>query len=372
MVRKALVVLAIFFAAAAAAPPLRPYETPYYVIHTDLPPEGAAEAVVRMTRLSEVLRRQTRELGFTGRIERRLPFYLYARREDYLATGAPPESAGAFLGDQLVASADDGRGNPAWHVVQHEAFHQFAAATQGAEFPGWLNEGLGEYFGEALFTGDGYVTGLVPAWRLERVKKSIADGKFRPLEALVARSQEEWNATRSLTDYDQAWSLVQFLTHAEGGKFRGALVRYVAALAAGRPPDVAWVLSFPDAKELEARWRADWERMPAGGTVDLEIDGAVATVTGFVARAAAKGRAAGSVELLVGAAREGKLEQPEGDWLPPGLLFRALGRVPKDATWALRRGADRGKVVLKLPGGSTVTGEYSVAGGRVRDVRVTR
>src|SRR5215207_7370510 len=164
--------------AASRPPELRRYDTPYYVIHTDLPDEGAAEAVARMTPLATGLRNRTRALGFAGRIDTRLPFYLYARREDYLATGAPPQTAGAFLGDRLIAAAVDDRGSTTWHVVQHEAFHQFAAAAPGTELPAWLNEGLGEYFGEALFTGDGYVCGVVPEWRLKRVKQSLEGKAF--------------------------------------------------------------------------------------------------------------------------------------------------------------------------------------------------
>src|SRR5215207_240110 len=118
--------------AAPDAPRLRRYDTPYYVVHTDLPPEGAVEAVVRMTKLGDELRRRTRDLGFRGRIEQRLPFYLYARHADYVAAAkAPPESAGVFLGDRLVAAAADARGSAGWHVIQHEAFHQFAAAVPG-------------------------------------------------------------------------------------------------------------------------------------------------------------------------------------------------------------------------------------------------
>src|SRR6185503_12101573 len=112
-----LCVCAAAAAAAAGAPALRRYDTPYYVVHTDLPQEGAAEAVVRMTRLGDELRRRTRELGFNGKIEQRLPFFLYARHADFLAaTGEPQTSAGVFLGDRLVAAATDARGSAAWHV----------------------------------------------------------------------------------------------------------------------------------------------------------------------------------------------------------------------------------------------------------------
>jgi hypothetical protein len=357
---------------ATGAPDLRPYDTPYYVIHTDLPPAGAAEAVVRMTRLSEVLRRQTRELGLTGRIDRRLPFYLFARRDDYLATGAPPESAGAFLGDRLVAAADDGRGRPAWHVVQHEAFHQFAAATRGAEFPGWLSEGLGEYFGEALFTGDGYVTGVVPAWRGERVKKSLAEDAFLPFDSFVLRSQDDWNEARVLSHYDQAWSLVQFLLHGEDGRHRERVVRYIGALAAGREPRRAWESSFGDLADLPERWRRYWSEMPNDGAADLQTEAAVATVTSFLARAVAAGQSIDTFDSFAAAARARKLEQTERDWLPPLLLHQALGLLPKGATWRFERDTTGGRVVATLASGATVTGTYALQDGRVADVRVVR
>jgi hypothetical protein len=371
--RGLLIVFACIAAAgAAAAPELRPYETPYYIIHTDLPPGGAAEAVVRMTRLSDVLRRETRGLGFTGRIDRRLPFYLFARRDDYLATGAPPESAGAFLGDRLVAAADDGRGRAAWHVVQHEAFHQFAAATRGTEFPGWLSEGLGEYFGEALFTGDGYVTGVVPGWRRGRVKRSLAGNSFRPLDSFVLLSQDDWNAARVLPYYDQAWSLVQFLLHGEDGRHRERVVRYVGALAEGRELRRAWESSFGDLGDLPERWRRYWDEMPEAGTAGLQTEAAVATVTSFVARAAAGGRPVDSLESLAAAARAGRLEQAAGDWLPPSLLYQALASVPEDATWKLERDGEGGSVVASVAGGATFAGRYTVVDGRVGEVRVQR
>ena len=51
----------------------------------------------------------------------------------------------AFAGEHITAYT--------WHTVQHEGFHQFAHAVIGGDIPTWLNEGLAEYFGEALFTG---------------------------------------------------------------------------------------------------------------------------------------------------------------------------------------------------------------------------
>ena len=302
---------------AGFAGELRRHDTPYYMIYTDLPPEGAAEAVVRMTRLAEVLRRRTRELGFTGRIDRRLPFYLYARHADYVAAGYPADSNGTFDGDRLVAAATDSRGSATWHVVQHEAFHQFAAATTAAAPPAWLDEGLGEYFGEALFTGDGYVSGVVPGWRLARVRRSVQEGKFQPLAGFARLSHEAWNRELALERYDQAWSIAQFLLHADGGRHRERLVEYVRSLGTGKSADATLA-------EIETRWRTYWLELPEHGTSELEAEATVATITSFLGRSAAQGQTFDSFEAFVRAARDGSVRCAKEQWLPPSMLVRAL------------------------------------------------
>ena len=357
----ALPLLLCLTAAAAAPAELRRYDTPYYVIHTDLPPDGAAEAVARMTRLSEALRRRTRELGFTGRIERRLPFYLYARHADYVAAGNPKESIGTFDGDRLLAAATDARGSATWNVVQHEAFHQFAAATTGSGLPAWLNEGLGEYFGEALFTGDGYVMGMVPAWRLARVKESMSGGRFAPLGGFSRLSQQDWNNDLNLTRYDQAWSIVQFLLHGNDGELRPRLVQYVRALAEGKLTDL-----FANA-QLERQWKAYWTALPEKGTTDLEEEAAVATITSFFARATAQGQTFDSFDTFSRVAREGSLRCARADWVPPSLLRNALERLPKETKVELR--ADG---VVARWGAVVLTGTFEIRDGRVAGVKVGR
>jgi hypothetical protein len=314
-----------------------------------------------MARLGEDLRRRTRELGFTGRIERRLPFYLYARHADYVAAGNPKESIGTFDGERLLAAATDARGSATWNVVQHEAFHQFAAATTGSALPAWLNEGLGEYFGEALFTGDAYVAGMVPAWRLARVRESIRDGRFSPLAGFTRLSQEDWNSDLKLERYDQAWSIVHFFLHGDGGELRPRLVRYVRALAEGKLPD-----GFADA-ELERRWKAYWAALPANGTTDLEEEAAVATITSFFARATAQGQTFDSFDAFVRAARDGALRCSKADWLPRSLLLNSLGRLPNDAVVTLREDG-----VVARTGRGTLTGAFEIRDGRVAGVKTRR
>ena len=373
----AFLVLAGCVAAAPAEGPrareLRRYDTSYYVIHTDLPAEGAAEAVARMERIGDELRRRTRELGFAGRIEQRLPFYLYARHADYLAaTKAPPESAGVFLGDRLAAAAIDARGASAWHVVQHEAFHQFSGAAPGTELPAWLNEGLGEYFGEALFTGDGYVCGVVPAWRQKRVRQSLNGKAFEPLARFAQVSQYDWNRAMTIARYDQAWSLVQFLLHADASKHKPRVVAYVQALGAGKAPPAAWDAAFSGLTGLEQRWKQYWLDLPDAGAPDALNEATVATLTSFLARAVAAGQQFDSFEAFARAARAGTLRSHREDWLPPALLLRSLDAVPKKARVSIQGRGRATHLIAAFPGQSAWAGTFALIDNRVAAVTVGR
>src|SRR6267154_384999 len=85
---------------------------------------------------------------------------------------------GSLMG-MVIRDPRNGRiGLETWQIVQHEGFHQFVYFVVGGDVPTWVNEGLAEYFGEGIFTGDGMVTGIIPMRRLKRVKAEIAENKF--------------------------------------------------------------------------------------------------------------------------------------------------------------------------------------------------
>jgi hypothetical protein len=48
----------------------------------------------------------------------------------------------------------------------------------GGELPIWVNEGMAEYFGEGIFTGDGFITGVIPPKRLRMIKETSSSKKF--------------------------------------------------------------------------------------------------------------------------------------------------------------------------------------------------
>jgi hypothetical protein len=352
------------------------YESRYYIMHTDLPLDQAREADIRMTRMAEEYHARTRD--FSGAIRRKFPFYLFRHEADYVAAGGKPGTAGVFMHNTgtLMAIAGEELTADTWHTVQHEGFHQFALAVIGGELPIWVNEGLAEYFGEGLFTGDGFVMGVVPEWRRERIAEAMRGKALLPIRQMMMLSHERWNEDMKLEHYDQAWSMVHFLVHAENGKFRDGFAGFIRAIGNNQPWEKAWLAHLGTADGFEQRWRAYWLKMPKQPTDDLYAEAAVQTLTSFIARAAAEGQRITSMKQLVAAAQAEELKIDEKDWLPPALLEGAL----RDVSRMIKENGD--KFVIEMPpgklpqvrhtarDGSQRIGRFTLRGGRVNQILV--
>ena len=376
MIRLTAIVLLLVAVTAASAQTkpaeLRTYETRYYVIHTDLGRDGAREAELRLTRMAQEYRRRTTD--FSGEIRKKFPFYLFRNEADYHAAGGTPNTAGEYNpnAQTLMAFAgDDGPNLATWYTVQHEGFHQFADQVIGKQLPIWANEGLAEYFGEALFTGDGFVAGVVPPWRLKRVQATIEAEKFAPLGEVVSLSHKQWNARISTTNYDQVWSLVHFLVHADDGARRDGLVALL------KDPNSAVEQHLGNVDDLETKWRTYWSQLPEDPTADVYAEATLRTLTSFLARATARRQQFASFDEFVAAAEKGQLKMAESDWLPPSLLSDALKR-----TAGFRKEGDRFSLELDAPrppkisyrskGGTELAGRFTLKGSRMGDVSIER
>ena len=116
-----------------------------------------------MTRMAEEYHARTQ--GFSGDIRERMPFYPVQECRRGILQGRRAAWIGGRLRSEyksLMAIAGEDTQRQTWHVVQHEGFHQFAHFVIRGELPTWLNEGIAEYFGESVFTGDGFVSGVIP------------------------------------------------------------------------------------------------------------------------------------------------------------------------------------------------------------------
>jgi hypothetical protein len=366
--------LTVLTTAAAETKPadLRTYETGYYVIHTDLGRDGAREAELRLTRMAEEYRRRTSD--FSGEIRKKFPFYLFRREADYHAAGGTPNTAGEYdpNAHALMAFAgDDGPNLATWYTVQHEGFHQFADQVIGKQLPICVNEGLAEYFGEALFTGDGFVAGVVPPWRLKRVQATMEAGKFAPLREIMSLSHKQWNARISTTTYDQVWSLVHFLVHADDGARREGLVALL------KDPNGAFEQHLGNIEDLETMWRTYWSQLSENPTADLYVEATLRTLTSFLARATARRQQFASFAEFLAAAEKGRLKMGESDWLPPSLLSDALKRTAtlqnEGGQFTLELDAPRPpKIAYRARGGSRMVGRFTLKGSRLGDVSIDR
>ncbi len=360
--------------AAQVRAALAVYDSPYYTIHTDLDADDVNEAIIRMTRMFEEYHQRTS--AFSGEIRTKLPFYLFKNAGEYHAAGGPPETGGVFTGNALLAIAGDHANTRTWHVVQHEGFHQFAAAVIGGDIPVWVNEGLAEYFGEAVFTGDSFYTGGIPAMRLRRLKGEISprDGAHSALLSvpeLMMMSHTAWNAKISGLNYDQAWSMVYFLAHGEDGKYQKPFNAFMIGLSNRKTWEKSWKDTFGDANGFEEHWRKYWIDAPPDPTDALYARATVATLTSFLGRCAAQKQTFASFEEFSNAAETGSLKITRADWLPGSLISSALATVhlrEKDGARYVLTHHD--VITCTLPDGTRQVGSFTLRNGIVQNVKV--
>ena len=324
-----------------AAAKLTRYTTKYYILHTDLDKDMTREAVVRITAMGQEYHNRTR--SFAGRINTRFPFYLYKNREDYLRhPGIVKGSAGMFTGRSLVATAP--RSGGSWRVVQHEGFHQFAHKMIAGDLPTWLDEGLAEYFGAGVWTGDSLAVGVISRHLLARVKSMIRGGKLLPLEKMLEMKQTEWNAELKSQNYLQAWSMVHFLVHADKGKYQQALSSYIRDLSRGRSSSAAFRKRFGgNVKAFQNRYTQWWSKLDDNPSADLYDRINVLTLTSFLARAHYTRKKFENIEAFFRAAGDGTFTKIFAEigkrnpaiWLPESLLIRTIKRIRDIKKWSL-------------------------------------
>jgi len=260
-------VCACCWAQTVGAAPARTWHTvqsAHYEVSSDLGPVFTALVARHM----EAIHREyeLRFRGYGSRGHERFQVKVYARREDYDAAVPAPlrGSAGAFIsGQRLLATFKGERTDEAvFRTLYHEGFHQFLHSCVARNVPMWLNEGFAEYFAEATWNGERFTTGRVPWVRLHVLRKAMAEGSYIPLRRLFAMGNREWLARawgeegEGALQYCEAWSVVHFLLHADGGRYRPRILGYLKLLSEGAESRGAFVKSFgSDVDGFERAWR---------------------------------------------------------------------------------------------------------------------
>lgn len=363
-------------AAQAWRQKLKPYKSRFYDVRTDLTGDNLREAMLRADLMVREYAGRTR--GFARQLNERLQLFLFTDPNDYYAAGGVRGSAGVYVmegdGDKkLMVIAGPKLDDNVWSTLQHEGFHQFVQAVMGKGIPMWANEGLAEYFGEGVFTGDGFITGVIPPQRLRMLKLLLSEKKTRPLRDMMLTGRDQWNAALSAVNYVQAWSMVHFLAHARP-EYEQAFNEFMRDVSKGVGWETSWKNRFGvDVDAFERRWREYWEAMPLDASLDLYSRAIVLTMTSFYGRAFAQQQRFATADEFFAAARAGKLKSNPDDWLPPALLQRDLPLVERIGAWTIDPRRPR-QVVCEQLGGAKLTGQFDLSsGGRIRpeSVQVT-
>ncbi|MFI4862368.1 MAG: DUF1570 domain-containing protein [Phycisphaerales bacterium JB063] len=236
---------------------LTSYRSHHYLIHTNLTREETVPFGRHMDAVFEQY--QQRFSGFIARELDPMPLYLLRTREDYIRFMAEHDidatnSGGLFFVTHalqgLATWAESGSRQRAFRVLQHEGFHQFAWNYIGPNLPVWLNEGLAQYFEDAVMVDGRMSAGLTHRGRIERVRSAIEGGHAMSLGALNAVSSRAWNLTlrqqpeHATLLYAQSWSVVYYLIHGDDGAHQDRLIDYLKLLNQGNGADEAMLLAF--------------------------------------------------------------------------------------------------------------------------------
>ncbi len=224
----------------ARAAQLYRHRTEHYEVRSDISPLWA-EVVGR--HMEQIFAEYSRRFASYGRANAEFDIYVFRREADYRAK-VPSQvsgSTGVFVGgpDYLAAHAENRTPEEVLRTLYHEGLHQFIYEVVSEDCPIWINEGLAEYFSEATWNGRQFELGQVPSERLRIVQNAIETGSFIRFHALMSMSPESWiqtmrtDAHRASLAYSQAWSMVQFLLHGEGGRFAPSVNRFLQAIATG-------------------------------------------------------------------------------------------------------------------------------------------
>lgn len=343
------------------------HKTRYYMLHTDLPDDRVREAAQRITAMAEMYNDRTK--GFAGSIRSRFDFYLYQNPQDYYAAGGAPGSGGVYIPSRkrLMAIAGPKDRPEAWQLIQHEGFHQFVDNVIGGDIPVWVNEGMAEYFGEAIYTGDGFTTGVFTPVRLARIHTWLNENRFMPLEQIMYISLDDWNRRLTHENYDQAFSMIYFLAHGDDGRYRKALNNFVRDASRTNDWMRAWEHHFGrGTRDFEKRWKAYWTNMSLDDIAQRRAEACVATITSFYARAFSQRQIFDDFDAFVTAARAGELRMHKDDWLPRSIIRTALREAAQYGRWTIEKRPGRYLVICTMDNGTRLLGEFKIQGRKIR------
>ena len=245
------------------------YESRFYTLYSNLPLAEARRYGGHMDLVFNEF--QGRFQSFRDRRRGRQNLYLFRTRQDYInqmgAFGVKAGHTGGMFfrrnqASGLATYVGDQSDQRVFAVLQHEGFHQFAANYIGDRLPRWANEGLAEYFGQAVIVNRKVRLGNADARRLATIRTAITDGTVINFDDLLNITAHQWHENvRSGSDlgylqYVQSWSIVHFLIHGDKGRYQRAFGQYLNLLSRGWAQTTAFERAFDtsDTSGFQQRW----------------------------------------------------------------------------------------------------------------------
>ena len=150
----------------------------------------------------------------------------------------------------------DGNDDYAQQIALHEATHVFQYKNIGM-MPGWLTEGMADYFASLRVQGKAKVVSVNPYWlRYLQQQRQII-----PVQTLMSAPYSQFQGSAGGTYYANSWALVYFLMRPEN---RPLMERYLADLSQDKCDDMPYThsVAFFDAnyrggvEQLQQDWLA--------------------------------------------------------------------------------------------------------------------
>jgi hypothetical protein len=181
-------------------------------------------------------------------------YYVYA---DFTSEDRLEHTAGVFFNQyqQLLFYRDESE-EETLQTMTHEAFHEYLHAILPT-VPIWMDEGMAEYVSGVRIDGGRVASvGGILKGRLRNLQAALDSGwDGFGFDFVLWESKEMFYTLAPELQYAQAWSMVHFLMHGKGGKYKPLLDRYVKVLQETRSPSEARaVFTSADLGTIQREW----------------------------------------------------------------------------------------------------------------------
>ncbi len=123
-------------------------------------------------------------------------------------------------------------------VLAHEGLHQYLGSRFPEPVPAWVNEGLASYCESVEVRGRvPHFRPMYNTFRVDHLRCVFFHGETLPLLELLStdagRILDGDDTPSTMTYYAQAWALVSYLRHGDGGRYAGGFKRLLDDIANG-------------------------------------------------------------------------------------------------------------------------------------------